>query len=85
MKLYNPFRSLKKRDYALWALSLVTVLSANAACGSPRPLVLILLWIIAAVRDLSQAPMIACFAAFLLNDTYAFFSWRKREKAQKQT
>lgn len=44
--------------------------------------VLIILWILAALEDVSFAPMIACFGMFLLNDLYAFLCWRRREKQQ---
>ena len=44
--------------------------------------VLIILWIMASITDLGYLPMVACFVTFLLNDTYGFISWRKREKLQ---
>jgi nicotinamide mononucleotide transporter PnuC len=44
--------------------------------------VLIVLWILAALEDIAYAPMIACFAMFLLNDLYAFVCWKQREKQQ---
>lgn len=46
--------------------------------------VLIALWILASIEDLSYLPMILCFLMFLLNDIYGFLSWRSREKKQKQ-
>lgn len=61
------------------------------ACRSPyyalayaaNDLVLIALWILAARTDASCIPMIACFAMFLVNDGYAFVSWRKRARTQQ--
>ena len=61
------------------------------ACRSPyyalayaaNDLVLIVLWILAARTDASCIPMIACFAMFLVNDGYAFVSWRKRARTQQ--
>ncbi|MBQ9728317.1 MAG: nicotinamide mononucleotide transporter [Clostridia bacterium] len=47
-------------------------------------LVLVGLWIFAAVNDLSYLPMIVCFSAFLCHDTYSFYNWKKMEKRQKQ-
>lgn len=45
--------------------------------------VLIVLWILATVEDAAYAPMIACFGMFLINDLYAWVSWRRREKRQR--
>lgn len=44
--------------------------------------VLMVLWILAALEDIAYAPMIACFTMFLINDLYAFICWKKREKHQ---
>ena len=44
--------------------------------------VLIVLWCIAAVRDLSYLSMVACFAMFLCNDLYGFFNWLRLRKRQ---
>lgn len=45
-------------------------------------LVLIVLWILAAMEDISYLSVIICFAAFFANDVYGFVSWRKMEKRQ---
>jgi hypothetical protein len=47
--------------------------------------VLIILWIIAAVGDLSCLSMVLCFVMFLANDLYGFFNWRRMEKMQKMS
>lgn len=44
--------------------------------------VLIVLWIMASVEDISYLPMIACFVMFLVNDLYGFYNWKKIEKFQ---
>lgn len=44
--------------------------------------VLIVLWILASVDDLTYLSMVACFTAFLVNDLYAFTCWKLREKKQ---
>jgi len=44
--------------------------------------VLIILWLLASVQDISFLPMAACFCMFLVNDVYGFASWKKREKKQ---
>ena len=46
-------------------------------------IVLIILWILAAFKDISYLSVIICFAVFLVNDLYGFFSWRKMERRQK--
>ncbi len=45
-------------------------------------IVLIVLWTLAAIKDISYVSVIICFAAFLINDIYGFISWRKMEKRQ---
>lgn len=47
-------------------------------------IVLIILWALAAIKDISYVSVIICFAAFLINDIYGFISWRKMEKRQSQ-
>jgi len=46
--------------------------------------VLILLWVLAAVKDISYLSVIVCFAAFLVNDLYGFSCWRRMERRQKE-
>lgn len=48
-------------------------------------IVLIILWILASVSDISFLPMIFCFLMFLINDLYAFYNWLKIEKEQKKS
>lgn len=45
-------------------------------------MVLIVLWVLAAIKDISCLPMVLCFAMFLINDLYGFVSWRRMEKRQ---
>lgn len=45
-------------------------------------IVLIILWILAAMTDISCLPMALCFVMFLFNDLYGFYSWRKMRKRQ---
>ncbi len=47
-------------------------------------IVLIIMWILAAIESLSFLPMIFCFVMFLLNDLYGFISWKLREKKQQE-
>jgi len=46
--------------------------------------VLILLWTLAAMEDISYVSVTVCFAVFLLNDLYGFFNWLRMEKLQRQ-
>ena len=44
--------------------------------------VLIVLWTLAAVENISYISVVVCFVAFLANDIYGFINWRKIEKRQ---
>ncbi|MBQ7760450.1 MAG: nicotinamide mononucleotide transporter [Clostridia bacterium] len=46
-------------------------------------LVLIVLWVMATITDISYISVIMCFIVFLVNDLYSFFNWLKMEKRQK--
>lgn len=45
-------------------------------------IILITLWTLATITNLTYLPMVICFIVFLVNDLYAFFNWKKLEKAQ---
>ena len=45
-------------------------------------IVLIVLWTLAFLEDISYASVIVCFIAFLVNDIYGFLNWRKIERRQ---
>ena len=45
-------------------------------------IILIILWVLATIENIIYLPVVACFLIFLLNDLYAFVSWRVREKFQ---
>ena len=46
-------------------------------------IVLIVLWVLASIKDISYLPMVACFVMFLLNDLYGFINWKRLIKVQK--
>lgn len=46
-----------------------------ALAYAANDLVLIVLWCIVSVHDLSALSMVACFLAFLANDLYGFINW----------
>ena len=54
--------------YALWYVA--------------NDIVLIVLWALAAMKDISYISVIICFVAFLANDIYGFISWKKMQKRQ---
>ncbi len=45
--------------------------------------VLIVLWILASVENISYLPMVACFLMFLCNDLYGFSNWKKMQNRQR--
>ena len=47
-------------------------------------IVLIVLWTLAALKDISYVSVIMCFVTFLANDIYGFVSWRKMQKRQSE-
>ncbi len=46
-------------------------------------IVLIVLWVMAAVKEPYCIPMIFCFIAFLFNDIYGFYNWCRMRNRQK--
>lgn len=47
-------------------------------------LVLITLWILASIQDITYLSVVVCFVVFLINDIYGFYNWRKMQKRQKR-
>lgn len=54
-----------------------------ALAYAANDVVLIVLWIMASAEQSRYLSVTVCFAAFLVNDVYGFFSWRKMENAQR--
>jgi len=48
-------------------------------------LVLIWLWILAAITDISYLSVIVCFILFFANDLYGFYSWKRMQIQQNQS
>ncbi len=48
-------------------------------------IVLIILWTLASMENISYLPMVVCFVMFLANDLYGFYNWRKMRKRQENT
>ncbi|HHW90876.1 MAG TPA: nicotinamide mononucleotide transporter [Clostridiales bacterium] len=45
-------------------------------------IVLIILWVLATIVNISYMPMIACFVIFFINDLYGFYNWQRMKKRQ---
>ncbi len=45
-------------------------------------IVLVVLWTLASIVDVTYLSVVVCFVAFLFNDIYCFISWRSMEKRQ---
>lgn len=54
-----------------------------ALAYAANDVVLIALWLLATWDNPSYAGMVICFAAFLVNDGYGFFNWRRMERRQR--
>ena len=53
-----------------------------ALAYAANDVVLIVLWTLAALEDVTYLSVIICFMMFLVNDLYGFVSWRQMEKRQ---
>lgn len=54
-----------------------------AAAYAANDIVLIILWILASLHDITYLSVMVCFAAFFANDIYGFLNWRKMERRQR--
>ena len=54
-----------------------------ALAYAANDIVLIVLWILAALSDVSYLSVTICFAAFLANDIYGFINWLRMQKRQQ--
>lgn len=53
-----------------------------AIAYSANDIVLIVLWILASMDNISYLPMVFCFVMFFMNDLYGFYSWNNMKKRQ---
>ncbi len=56
--------------------------SYYALAYAANDVVLMILWVLASMQDITYLPMIVCFGMFLINDFYGFLSWKLREREQ---
>ena len=54
-----------------------------ALAYAANDVVLIILWVLAAMENITYISVIICFVIFLANDLYGFASWRQMEKRQR--
>lgn len=54
-----------------------------ALAYAANDVVLIALWVLAAMTDLSCLPMVFCFVMFLVNDLYGYINWQRMRKRQR--
>ena len=54
-----------------------------AIAYAANDIILIILWIMATVTDISYLSVIICFAVFLINDIYGFINWKRMSERQK--
>jgi len=47
-------------------------------------IVLIILWVLASLHDISYVSVVICFVVFLVNDLYGFVNWLKMQKRQQE-
>ena len=89
---YWILRALGNAELLVSTLSVTTSFLASyllfrrspyyALAYAGNDVVLIVLWVIAAIEDPSYFSMVACFAMFLCNDLYGFFNWLRVRKRQ---
>ncbi len=55
-----------------------------ALAYAANDIVLIVLWVLATIAQVSYLPMVACFIMFFINDLYGFINWKGMQKRQTQ-
>lgn len=57
--------------------------SGYALAYAANDIVLVILWILAAMVNVEYVSMVVCFLIFLCNDLYGFYNWRKMKEKQE--
>ncbi|MBQ8981342.1 MAG: nicotinamide mononucleotide transporter [Eubacterium sp.] len=76
------FSTLSVFTSFLACVFLVLRLPYYALAYSANDVVLIVLWVLATLKDVQYLPMIVCFSMFLVNDLYGFYNWRRMKRRQ---
>jgi nicotinamide mononucleotide transporter PnuC len=90
---YFILRALGNENLIVSTLSIATSFAAASLTALRSPyyaigyalndIVLIALWVMACMKDISYLSMVICFVVFLINDSYGYISWRRMEQRQK--
>lgn len=56
-----------------------------ALAYAANDVVLVVLWTLASMTDISYVSMVTCFGIFLVNDVYTFFNWKRMYKRQMES
>lgn len=90
---YFILAALGNANLTMSTVSIATSFSASmllmfrspyyAIAYAANDIVLIILWVMASIKNISYLPMIFCFVMFLLNDLYGFYNWGKMRKRQQ--
>lgn len=54
-----------------------------AVAYAANDVVLIILWVMATLSNITYLPVVICFIIFWVNDIYGFFNWSKMQKRQE--
>lgn len=80
----NIFFSTISITTSFFAASLTMLRSSYYALGyALNDIILIVLWILASIKDSVYIPVVINFIIFFFNDMYGFICWRKRELKQQ--
>lgn len=82
-KLYVLKSYFSKGNLLLWSASTLFVLLSFAVFNEEN--YLILLWSMAAMKNVAYTSVVVCFSAFFINDVYGFINWNKMGKRQAQS
>ena len=55
-----------------------------ALAYAANDMVLIILWVLASITDISYISVVICFITFLVNDIYSFINWKRMQKKQAE-
>lgn len=79
----NLFFSTISVTTSFLAAGLMFLRSQYYALGyMANDMILVVLWILASIEDISYLPMVVNFAIFFINDLYGYISWSRMKKVQ---
>ena len=79
----NLFFSTISVTTSFLAAGLMFLRSQYYATGyMANDLILVILWVLASLEDISYLPMVVNFAIFFINDLYGYISWSRMKKVQ---